>query len=270
MRQQHPPVREAFHSNNTRRRTAATASCSTLGGQKANCHPSGSSKADVSTITHQKEARATHGVPKSHHTQRQGLLFNSPLNENTCFGFLGFLPGGITSWILGFLRWMLLVLLFSFDICHLRVHPCSSPSLFVFLFFHWTLTCSRSPPPTCILLADPLLRTWFPTDADLNFSRNTEDHFQTDLSAQRALLEQAGDVCSWCVSFPSSLCSFCCIVLFGISFRTSKVFAEGLVVLFLSPCYYKVEVGIKPNCVAQCDSWQQPDFSVSSSVTLLL
>ena len=98
MRQQHPPVREAFHSNNTRRRTAATASCSTLGGQKANCHPSGSSKADVSTITHQKEARATHGVPKSHHTQRQGLLFNSPLNENTCFGFL---PGGKLHGFLG-------------------------------------------------------------------------------------------------------------------------------------------------------------------------
>ena len=87
---------------------------------------------------------------------------------------------------------------------------------------------------------------------------------------QQLVAAEALDVCFWCVSFPSSLCSFCCIVLFGISFRTSKVFAEGLVVLFLSPCYYKLEVGIKPNCVAQCDSWQQPDFSVYSSVTLLL
>ena len=81
--------------------TAATASCSTLGGRKANATPSGSSKADVSTNTHQKESRTTHGVPKSHHTQRQGLLFNSPLNKNTCFGFLQFLPGGTLHGLLG-------------------------------------------------------------------------------------------------------------------------------------------------------------------------
>ena len=36
-----PLIREEFHSNNTRRRTTATASCSTLGGRKANCHSFG-------------------------------------------------------------------------------------------------------------------------------------------------------------------------------------------------------------------------------------
>ena len=41
MHQQDPPFREEFHSNNTRRRTTATASCSTLGGRKVNFHSFG-------------------------------------------------------------------------------------------------------------------------------------------------------------------------------------------------------------------------------------
>ena len=153
MHQQHPPIREEFHSNNTRRRTTATASCSTLGGRNANCHSflaaslphAWPSKADVSTNTHLSKKREPHTECRNRtthnakvccltaHSTKKHMLWVSRVS-----------PWRYTSWILGFLRWILLVLLFSFDICHLRVHPCPSRSIFVFFFLHWTLTCSRS------------------------------------------------------------------------------------------------------------------------------